>query len=44
MHDDYVQDVFGVRYLPGFIGLNNLKHTDFINVVRLLLSLMVDCF
>ena len=27
------QDVFGVRYLPGFIGLNNLKHTDFISVV-----------
>ncbi|GMF22598.1 unnamed protein product [Phytophthora fragariaefolia] len=27
------QDAFGVSYLPGFIGLNNLKHTDYINVV-----------
>ena len=27
------QDAFGVAYLPGFIGLNNLKHTDYINVV-----------
>jgi hypothetical protein len=26
-------DVLGVTYLPGFIGLNNLKHTDFVNVV-----------
>ena len=27
------QDAFGVSYLPGFIGLNNLKRTDYINVV-----------
>ncbi|RLN88451.1 hypothetical protein BBJ28_00008983 [Nothophytophthora sp. Chile5] len=27
------QDAFGVSYLPGFIGLNNLKNTDYINVV-----------
>ncbi|GLD91522.1 hypothetical protein PINS_up021078 [Pythium insidiosum] len=27
------QDAFGVSYLPGFVGLNNLKSTDFINVV-----------
>ncbi|TDH65125.1 hypothetical protein CCR75_001684 [Bremia lactucae] len=27
------QDAFGVSYLPGFIGLNNLRHTDYINVV-----------
>lgn len=25
-------DVFGVAYLPGFVGLNNLKNTDFVNV------------
>ncbi|RHY28914.1 hypothetical protein DYB32_005598 [Aphanomyces invadans] len=27
------QDSFGVSYLPGFIGLNNLKKTDYISVV-----------
>ncbi|KAF0712860.1 Aste57867_4627 [Aphanomyces stellatus] len=27
------QDSFGVSYLPGFIGLNNLKKTDYITVV-----------
>nr|CCA15538.1 U4/U6.U5 trisnRNPassociated protein putative [Albugo laibachii Nc14] len=27
------QDAFGVSYLPGFIGLNNLKRTDYISVV-----------
>ncbi|TYZ64884.1 hypothetical protein PybrP1_001107 [[Pythium] brassicae (nom. inval.)] len=27
------QDAFGVSYLPGFIGLNNLKNTDYVNVV-----------
>jgi U4/U6.U5 tri-snRNP-associated protein 2 len=27
------QDAFGVSYLPGFIGLNNLKKTDYISVV-----------
>uniref|UniRef100_K3W6S9 USP domain-containing protein n=1 Tax=Globisporangium ultimum (strain ATCC 200006 / CBS 805.95 / DAOM BR144) TaxID=431595 RepID=K3W6S9_GLOUD len=27
------QDAFGVSYLPGFIGLNNLKNTDYINVI-----------
>ncbi|KAJ8605079.1 hypothetical protein CTAYLR_000348 [Chrysophaeum taylorii] len=27
------RDVHGVAYLPGFCGLNNLKHTDYINVV-----------
>ena len=26
-------DVKGVRYLRGFVGMNNLKRTDFINVV-----------
>ncbi|DBA02478.1 TPA: hypothetical protein N0F65_010950 [Lagenidium giganteum] len=26
------QDAFGVSYLPGFIGLNNLKHTDYVSV------------
>ncbi|RYG43933.1 hypothetical protein EON67_12320, partial [archaeon] len=26
-------DVSGVNYLPGYVGLNNLKHTDAINVV-----------
>ena len=27
------RDVHGVAYLPGFCGLNNLKSTDYINVV-----------
>lgn len=27
------RDVHGVAYLPGFCGLNNLKQTDYINVV-----------
>jgi len=27
------RDVHGVAYLPGFAGLNNLKQTDYINVV-----------
>nr|BAO65810.1 ubiquitin specific peptidase 39 [Ciliophrys infusionum] len=27
------RDIFGVTYLPGFIGLNNLKKTDYVNVV-----------
>ena len=26
-------DVSGVSYLPGFVGLNNLKHTDCINAI-----------
>ena len=25
------RDLFGRRYLPGFVGLNNLKKTDYIN-------------
>ena len=32
------RDVHGGSYLPGFIGLNNLKHTDFINVTLHALS------
>ncbi|CAN0160953.1 unnamed protein product, partial [Phaeothamnion confervicola] len=28
-----VRDQYGVAYLPGFVGLNNLKSTDFVNVV-----------
>lgn len=31
-------DILGVSYLPGFIGLNNLKSTDFLNVVVQLLA------
>jgi U4/U6.U5 tri-snRNP-associated protein 2 len=27
------RDIFGVSYLPGFIGMNNLKQTDYVNVV-----------
>jgi U4/U6.U5 tri-snRNP-associated protein 2 len=27
------RDVFGVSYLPGFVGLNNLSQTDYINSV-----------
>jgi len=26
-------DQYGVAYLPGFVGLNNLRCTDFVNVV-----------
>ena len=26
------KDILGVQYLPGFIGMNNLKRTDYINV------------
>ena len=32
------RDVYGVNYLPGFVGLNNLKHTDCVNVVLHALS------
>lgn len=32
------RDVHGVTYLPGFIGLNNLTHTDYINVTLHALS------
>ena len=32
------RDVHGVNYLPGFVGLNNLKNTDFVNVVLHALS------
>ena len=27
------RDVYGVSYLPGFVGLNNLQCTDYINVI-----------
>ena len=27
------RDLFGRRYLPGYIGLNNLKRTDYLNAV-----------
>lgn len=27
------QDIFGVSYLPGFVGMNNLRCTDFVNVI-----------
>jgi U4/U6.U5 tri-snRNP-associated protein 2 len=27
------RDIFGVSYLPGFIAMNNLKQTDYINAV-----------
>ena len=27
------RDVGGVEYLPGYIGLNNLGSTDFVNVI-----------
>lgn len=32
------RDVYGISYLPGFVGLNNLKHTDHVNVVLHALS------
>lgn len=28
-----IRDVHGVSYLPGFVGLNNLKSTDYVNVI-----------
>jgi U4/U6.U5 tri-snRNP-associated protein 2 len=33
LHGDLSRDLFGRRYLPGFVGLNNLKKTDCINSV-----------
>ena len=27
------KDIFGSSYLPGFVGINNLKNTDFVNVI-----------
>ena len=30
---ELVRDLFGRRYLPGFVGLNNLNKTDYLNVV-----------
>eukprot|EP01041_Mallomonas_annulata_P006205 gene6205-12574_t len=35
------RDVHGVSYLPGFVGLNNLKSTDYANVVLHALSHVV---
>ena len=35
------RDVHGVAYLPGFVGLNNLKNTDYVNVVLHALSHVV---
>jgi hypothetical protein len=32
------RDVYGVNYLPGFVGLNNLKNTDYVNVILHALS------
>lgn len=32
------RDVHGVSYLPGFVGLNNLTHTDYFNTVLHALS------
>lgn len=32
------RDVYGVSYLPGFVGLNNLKCTDYLNVILHALS------
>lgn len=32
------RDVYGVSYLPGFVGLNNLSRTDYINVILHALS------
>lgn len=30
---ELARDLFGRRYLPGFVGLNNLNKTDYLNVV-----------
>jgi U4/U6.U5 tri-snRNP-associated protein 2 len=32
------RDVHGISYLPGFVGLNNLKHTDYANSILHALS------
>ena len=29
---DLARDLFGKRYLPGYVGLNNLNKTDYVNV------------
>lgn len=31
------KDIHGINYLPGFVGLGNMNHTDFINVIVLAL-------
>ena len=28
-----IRDIHGVSYLPGFIGLNNMRNTDYVNVI-----------
>ena len=33
LNTSLARDVYGVAYLPGFVGLNNLKCTDYINVM-----------
>ena len=32
-NDELARDLFGRRYLPGFVGLNNLSKTDYLNAV-----------
>ena len=32
-NQELARDLFGRRYLPGYIGLNNLNHTDYLNAV-----------
>ncbi len=32
------RDIYGISYLPGFVGLNNLTNTDYLNVVLHALS------
>jgi U4/U6.U5 tri-snRNP-associated protein 2 len=29
----YSRAIDGTDYLPGFIGLNNIKNTDYVNVI-----------
>lgn len=38
LNTSLARDVHGVAYLPGFVGLNNLKCTDYVNVVLHALS------
>lgn len=33
MEKELVRDLFGRRYLPGYVGLNNLHKTDYLNCV-----------
>lgn len=33
LNTEYSRAVDGTDYLPGFVGLNNIKNTDYVNVI-----------